>query len=935
MDLDSKIFLSHSKDDEPDVKKIRDWLCELGLYSFVSFDNIRRLSFSKVLVQEIRASACLLLIMTKSSLASPNVILEIHSAKKYDKKIFIYQLEQRFVFPDEVDLILTPVQRVESFKHGAEEGLKRLAEMLLFEAGLNDDTIKQKIDKAFERLQAKQRKAKNELQLKLETWKDEYLDCKWKGYLKGELTRIEIECLHDLASQLGLSKAETDKMQKLDKRDRKKFMDLLNGTLNKKEIKAREIFTLEDRRIKYEVSRKEVREVVEKRSRLPHYSLDMIDPGVLPHRNVDWFLEMLSRRNDELELAANEQIGASAKAKLLNKADQLSTFNKSDCKNASFASAPRITDQAAVQSIQASNDNDQEVTVQAAKTRKGKDAETHQHKLRRDQENKDEVSIESTFDNATGSSKRRLRRFFNCNDQFLVVSEIFLGNEIKRIDVTHIERADNLFVFDGRIVQSLTKIGATAAIIRAIDEQNTQIKTTREFTQIIVSGFTIKFIQEGFECYVIASVDPVKDNYNRFITFLEGVGIPVIKVETQQHLEHPAVRRRREAEDLKSNGVQDSLKIKKAVKATNVTISDKLNEAEAITPSSSQKNQSNSNTLDTDVLINAITKFNSVSLSEELSILSKLAIANSNDLNLYVNPEPASKSQTSMALKKHQIKGDYLGKVLVHWNTSILRSKNGIIIFEKGMLVSSFLEKTRLFYFGNLDYSKEAWSLVYDGESEVKVNVDGYCGVEVLVVSASQTLHKTLPDNANNLISLLGTLLDKAEFKAECLFEATNAIVDRFDVSPKTDPESVLYFPDDIYQADLTPNLPFVDHYKIFKESFGVYPIPSEVIMLLDCGIAQSLLVTAYGLHLIGKAIFPVQINHNFLSIPWSSLGSIRIEATDYSCKTIYFGIVSSSYTGVIKFDFNKRDSSFAGFAAEAHEIINLIRTAAVLYSRI
>jgi hypothetical protein len=935
MDLDSKIFLSHSKHDEEDVKHLRDWLLDLGLNSFVSFDNIRRLEFWKLLAKELRASACLLLIMTRNSLESTNVHKEIILADKYKKKIFIYQVEEVAEFPEEVDAILTPIQRIESYKHGTSEGLKRLAEMLLVEAGLGDDEIKEKIDGAIVSSQEKQRKAKFELQSNLERWKDEYLDYKWNGkHLKGVLAGIEIEHLHDLASQLGLSRAETEKLQVLGKRDRKKFMDLLNGTLNKTDIRAKDIFTLEDRRIKYEVSRKEVREVVEKRSKIPRYSLDKIDAGSHSYRNIDWLLESLSKKKKELEQSAHNRLRASADAPR-KEPEQLSTAQKSDSKNASMVSTPSVTDQAAVQSTQASNDNDQEVTVQAAKTRKGKDAETHQHKPRRDQDNKDYEAIDSTLNSGTRPSKPRLRRFFNCNDQFLVVSEIFLGNEIKRLDVTHIERTDDFFIFDGRIVPSATKIGASSAIIRSIDEQNTQIKTTSKFTQIIVSEFTIKFVQEGFESYVVASVDPVKDNYARFIAFLEGVGIPVSKVETQQHPEHPAVKRRREAEELKNNGVQDSLKKKTGVKDTNVNIRDKLNEAEAIMPSSSQKKQSNSDSLDTDALINAITEYSSLSLSEELSILSKLAIANSNDLSLYVNPELASKSQTSIALKKHQIKGDYLGKVLVHWNTSILRSKNGLIIFEKGMLVSSFLEKTRLFYFSNLDHSKEAWSLVYDGDNEVKVNVDGYCGVEGLVVSTSQTLHKTLPDNANNLISLLGSLLNKAIWKSECLFEATNAIVDRFDVSLKINQESVLYFPDNIYKADLTPKSPFVDHYKIFKESFGVYPIPSEVIMLLDCGITQSVLVTTFGLHLIGKAIFPVKMRLDFLSIPWSSFRSIRIEATDYSAKIIYFSVVSGEYTGIIKFNFKDRESSFAGFAADAHEFLNLIGTAAGLYSRI
>ena len=73
--------------------------------------------------------------------------------------------------------------------------------------------------------------------------------------------------------------------------------------------------------------------------------------------------------------------------------------------------------------------------------------------------------------------------------------------------------------------------------------------------------------------------------------------------------------------------------------------------------------------------------------------------ASGHNLELYVNPDLNSNSPTAKALKAHQINGDYLGKVLIHWNTSIVRGKNGIIIFENGILVSKFFQKPKLFYF--------------------------------------------------------------------------------------------------------------------------------------------------------------------------------------------------------------------------------------------
>jgi hypothetical protein len=949
MDLDSKIFLSHSKHDEEDVKHLRDWLVDLGLNSFVTFDNIRRLEFWKLLAKELRASACLLLIMTRNSLESTNVHKEIILADKYKKKIFIYQIEEVAEFPEEVDAILTPIQRIESYKHGTAEGLKRLAEMLLVEAGLGDDEIKEKIDGANVTSQEKQRKAKFELQSNLERWKDEYLDYKWNGkHLKGVLAGIEIEHLHDLASQLGLSRAETKKLQVLGKRDRKKFMDLLNGTLNKTDIRAKDIFTLEDRRIKYEVSRKEVREVVEKRSKIPHYSLDKIDAGSHSYRNIDWLLESLSKKKKELEQSAHNRLRASADAPR-KEPEQLSTAQKSDSKNASKVSTPSITDQAAVQSIQASNDNDQEVTVQAAKTRKGKDAETHQHKPRRDQDNKDYEAIDSTLNSGTRPSKPRLRRlpskprlrrFFNCNDQFLVVSEIFLGNEIKRLDVTHIERTDNFFIFDGRIVPSATKIGASSAIIRSINEQNTQIKTTREFTQIIVSEFTIKFVQEGFESYVVASVDPVKDNYARFIAFLEGVGIPVSKVEAQQHLEHPAVKRRREAEEFKNKGVRSDLKAKRNDDDTNVNSKNKTNKAETAVPSSSQKNPSDANSLEANTLwSDAIAKYNSITLSEELAAISRLTIASEQDETLYVNPDLDGKSQTARTLKVHQINGNYLGKVLIHLNTSTFRGKNGLVVFEKGFLISQILEKTRLFCFGNLENGLPDGLNIEFKDNMINLKTVGYCAIQGCIVKASYMIPQELSIKLQDFPSLLGSILQKADYKARYLGILASSLVKNYKVLLEPDIKLLLAFAKDLYDHNLSLKASFEKHFVVLKDSLGTLPVPSEVMLLLNCGLTQSLLITAFGLHFIGRDVFPVKIASNGLNIKWENLNSIEIEATDFSAKTLYIRISSEQYNGVLKFVFSKGAPSFspttARFASIAKGFVEFIRTAAGLFAKI
>jgi restriction endonuclease S subunit len=71
----------------------------------------------------------------------------------------------------------------------------------------------------------------------------------------------------------------------------------------------------------------------------------------------------------------------------------------------------------------------------------------------------------------------------------------------------------------------------------------------------------------------------------------------------------------------------------------------------------------------------ALKQYSLTSLSEELAAITHLATASGHNLELYVNPDLNSNSPTAKALKAHQINGDYLGKVLIHWNTSIFWEK--------------------------------------------------------------------------------------------------------------------------------------------------------------------------------------------------------------------------------------------------------------------
>jgi TIR domain len=503
------------------------------------------------------------------------------------------------------------------------------------------------------------------------------------------------------------------------------------------------------------------------------------------------------------------------------------------------------------------------------------------------------------------------------NNETILVSQVYLGTILSSLELRRVHLDASGIVFQGNPTHESGNLSPS------------RIQSIRKLVRVDIFPNEIRLHEDGPEIYISIAVEKKMKTYSCIVRFLKPLGIPM-----GFNVSHPPRNAMSCSTELTLSGPSVSIQPEQLTEPVIIleNQTDALNTIELEADSSEPKSEENEYS-------QAVDKFVSMYASASLPVLlrktSQLA-TKCHELDISVEPVTTSNSQIYKALRIHQIKGDYLGRVLVHWNTSLMRGKNGIIVFDKGVLVSNFLEKTRLMYYGNLDYPRESLAFKYaNGENALKIEVDGYCGFEGIFLHSSQIFPITNPSKASHLISTLISVLNENERKARCLRVARDAIIDRFIKALKLDSESVLYLADDIYQGNLAPKPPFVDHFKVFRESFGVMPIPSEVILLLDCGKTQSLLVTAFGIHFIGKDVFSTKKNLNFLTIPWGSLKSMKIEAKDLLDKTISFSVTSLCYTGMVRFDFKKRESSFAGFTEVVHELLNLILMAADLFSRI
>lgn len=300
MDINKSIFISHSKHNETEVKHVIDWLEELGLKTWASFEDIHDQNFLKQISTAITRQDYFLLVLSNESISSGNVKNEIFKAHHYKKKIFIYALED-VSYPEEIDLILLPIQRIDKFKF-PKDHLSRLAKIILNESSARPSEVERHVSNCLANFNAKTEQTRLNYLANIRTWTDEYLNSRWEnGKFKSEPSKICSEELKDLAAKLGLKNEDTLKVQRT-KRDKRKFLKFLNSACQQKSITIRSLKTLEKRRYQLGVSKKEVKESISKRKIVP-LIITHDQPSALSGDRLDiaWIIECLQHKRASIQ----------------------------------------------------------------------------------------------------------------------------------------------------------------------------------------------------------------------------------------------------------------------------------------------------------------------------------------------------------------------------------------------------------------------------------------------------------------------------------------------------------------------------------------------------------------------------------------------------------------------------------------------------------
>jgi hypothetical protein len=297
------------------------------------------------------------------------------------------------------------------------------------------------------------------------------------------------------------------------------------------------------------------------------------------------------------------------------------------------------------------------------------------------------IPIASSEQVVSASSKRNQEKLasFTCKEGLLLISEIYLGKEINKLSVLGITREGSSFIFSGK----------------GIGNSLSQIRTTREFTSIVVAGGSIILHQEGFENSFQAEVNPFIDGYSRLTEFLQSTGIPFSEVKTAfsriSQAQQSETTLRQAKFSIFWNWLSDN-------HASNISICKRI-----ISQQNIQK-----------PILAELASFS-------LSTCLEQAFGNLKGLDeVRYGADLSEMPEVRSAVNHHGLSKLKGLKPFFWYNDSIIRRRRGILIFNRGVSLHSFFKKPVLFFFGRLDTRLSENIAISDVSERLEISLHGH-----------------------------------------------------------------------------------------------------------------------------------------------------------------------------------------------------------------
>ena len=288
--LEGQVFISHSSLDRSDVEKLKLWLQLLKIKSWVSFEDISNVDMRKDIEESLDSSAIFLLVWSVNSLGSREVGIEIDHAHRGRKPIISFQLDN-CPAPKGVNMILQANQYVAST--GSErERYSKLAILVLTAYGLCNMEASRITKEAWKQHIAAKRTKAIDHKSNMDIWGEKYWTRRWDSARDRakNLSRIDFEYLADCAKELHLNEQDTTKMRREFNRDRRTLCQSIRSLLSLKHITTNDWQKLDQARRKCCISKNETLYLV---ARERGSANSIIDSTELP-TSLAWLTECLN-----------------------------------------------------------------------------------------------------------------------------------------------------------------------------------------------------------------------------------------------------------------------------------------------------------------------------------------------------------------------------------------------------------------------------------------------------------------------------------------------------------------------------------------------------------------------------------------------------------------------------------------------------------------
>lgn len=747
-DFAPKVFVSHSSKDDAIARSLEMWLNKLGFECWAYYNDIN-LDFRASIQTNIDTCDLFLLISSRSSLESNEVIMEINYALTVKRQFVIYRLDQH-PFPNGIEYQLISIKWIDATNNST-ESFKNLALQMLTATGEDEATAKQKLQNTCVEIEAYRQEQQKLYETSLMMWLDKMWTYRYNYQTKRSrsLNSWDKEKLKLKGDELGITEADRAEAFKKYKRNLRAFRLLLSQCFKSFKLNRSKVRILEDKRRECCIPLKEAKHIAReeiskllKAITLTQGATELDSWIVILIREINSSQSIATTKNDYGNHELTEPDSANVKdSDGEMKQDTSLSTGVSIANDTKSSSTTRLYQEeskprSAKTSISALTDYTKSTHNEycIVNPHISIDAQS-KPKAATDKQSTTDVTEKMT---KRSYEDRQMSKILNLSDTEVSLEQYFLGNHISSNLIKSIAFSNGKFEFfrDDASGKSL-----------AIDP-------IRDFYNISLHKDRIVMHQDGFKNYFILKMYSGSPIYSTLYKFLRGCGLVVLFQEENAYtnnlpeMEHMLRADVEPSMDSRGEDKKDVPDSEKAIHSLENIHLKPANNGVNLTASLSEECLSFVNdfkALNVPVLLDKTSKF-------------KVRIWESGSVATIKNG--ISDLDKDISLVRSRCKPEFnKGAMILHFNDGRIGFKRGICIYERGFQIFDETDED-FFLFGHPEVNpKDILSKASNNHGKVEFKVKSFSLVSKRLLSHAFIFKSSLATKYPLFIDNLGELL--------------------------------------------------------------------------------------------------------------------------------------------------------------------------------